>query len=73
HTARGEAEGTMKTAAQTHRAMAQREANDQAKAAGEPMPHANPWDSLMQKLPEGASREERRRWYAEFAERHAPR
>lgn len=53
--------------------MAQRAANAQAKAAGEPMPHANPWDSLMQKLPEGASREERRRWYAEFAERHAPR
>jgi hypothetical protein len=52
--------------------MDQRAANAEAKAAGRPMPYANPWDSLMEKLPEDASREERLRWYAEFAERYAP-
>ena len=37
------------------------------------MPFPNPWDALMDKLPEGATREERLRWYAAFAARYAPR
>ena len=53
--------------------MAQRAANAKAEAAGRPMPYPNPWDSLMKKLPQGASLDERRRWYAQFAERFAPR
>lgn len=59
----------MKTPAQLCRAQQQREANARAKAAGAPLPHPNPWDSLMEKLPEGSTREERLRWYAELAER----
>ncbi len=66
-------EGRMKTAAQTRRALDQRAANAEAKAAGLPMPHPNPWDSLMHKLPEDASHEEQMQWCADLAERYAPR
>lgn len=63
----------MKTAEQTRRALGQRAANAEAKAVSKPMPFANPWDSLDNKLPEGSSREERRRWVAALFNRHAPR
>lgn len=63
----------MKTSAQLRRAQQQRKANVRAKAAGAPLPHPNPWDSLMKKLPEGASREERLQWYGELAERCMPK
>ena len=63
----------MKTAEQTQRALAQREENARAKAAGLPMPFASPWDSLDDKLPEGSSREAQRRWFADLCDRHAPR
>ena len=64
---------SLKTAAQTRRAMDEREANAQAKAAGKPMPYANPWDASMEKPPEGASREEQRRWASDIFDRYAPR
>lgn len=63
----------MKTAAQTRRALDERAANAEAKAAGLPMPHPNPWDSLMHKLPDDASHEEQMQWCADLAERYAPR
>lgn len=65
-------EELMKTAEQTRRAVAQRNANAEAKAAGKPMPYANPWDSRMHKLPEESSHEDQVQWCAAFAERYAP-
>lgn len=64
---------SMKSAEQLQTALAQRASNLRAKASGEPLPFPNPWDSLMQKLPEDATREERRRWIADLFDRHAPR
>jgi hypothetical protein len=52
--------------------MAQRQANADAKDAGRALPYPNPWDALMQKLPPGASLEERRRWCADLYDRCAP-
>lgn len=65
-------EELMKTAEQTRRAVAQRDANAEAKAAGKPMPFANPWDSRMHKLPEGSTHEEQMKWCADLAQRYAP-
>ncbi len=65
-------EERMKTAEQTRRALAQRGANAKAKAAGLPMPFANPWDSRMHKLPEDSTHEEQMQWCADLAQRYAP-
>lgn len=59
----------MKTAVQVRRAVLQREANIRAKAAGEPMPYPNPWDRLMEKLPENAPRAARLAWLSDLAKR----
>lgn len=53
--------------------MAQRKANAEAKAAGEPMPYPNPWDGVVPKLEDGASPEELKQWAAAFYRRYAPK
>lgn len=48
---------------------AQRAANEQARARGEPLPYPNPWVALdPTKLPPGASPEEIHRRYLAFRE-----
>lgn len=62
----------VKTAAQQRRAILERQANLRAKVAGVALPHPNPWEELMDKLPEGSSPEAHMRWIAELAKRSAP-
>ena len=66
-------EEAMKTLEQEQRALAERQENAVAKAAGLPLPHPNPWEAVEPRLDPNASREERMRWHAEFARKHAPR
>lgn len=54
-------------------AMQQRKANAIAKEKGLPLPFPNPWDELMEKLPQGASEDDKRRWIAKLADRYAPK
>lgn len=57
------------------RAIAQRAANAEAKARGEPMPYPNPWDGVdPTKLPEDATPEQITDRYKAFAKicRRAP-
>lgn len=57
---------------QQRRARVEREANRRAKADGAVLPFPNPWDDLMEKLPEGSSEQAHLAWLGELAERCAP-
>jgi hypothetical protein len=64
----------IKTPAQEARAMAEREANARAKAAGESLPFPNMWDALdPTKVAEGATPEEIHQSYLEFIKLCPPR
>jgi hypothetical protein len=63
-----------KTPAQLARAAAERAANRRAAAAGEALPHPNPWDTLdPTKVAPSASGEEVAQSYAAFREQCPPR
>ncbi|MBL4687509.1 MAG: hypothetical protein JKY37_23135 [Nannocystaceae bacterium] len=62
----------MKTAAQEQRAIAERQANVVAQAAGLPLPHPNEVDALMPRLQADATWAEKRAWHHEVHRLCAP-
>ena len=63
----------MKTPEQERRALAERQANAEASAAGMPLPHPNPWDAFVARPAPTASLQERLAWQRDFAAQHAPK
>lgn len=58
----------MKTEDRVARAIAQRDANERAREAGQPLPYPNPWDALdPTKLPRDATAEQLHQRVRRFA------